>query len=313
MVVEDRLVETVLAEPAWRARRADHERRVDELTEGWRSRRTSGGSDPVDDFLFTYYRFRPGALRRWHPGATVALAGDTAEYRAQGYTAATVRGVEVTTLAPEVLAGLLPAARSVLALQRALLGRPRQHGCFGMHVWAMVYGQSQRELRHAAWPLRLPPDEVRAVVDRTGLRCTHFDAYRFFTEQAAPRNEHRLGGEDRATYEQGGCLHANMDLYKWSARLVRLVGSDLVRDSLELARDIRDLDMRAAPYDLRSLGRRPVRVETAQGRAEYVTGQRHLADRADVVRQRLVDALEVLLSRVGAGPAEEDACSTTAR
>ena len=58
-----------------------------------------------------------------------------------------------------------------------------------------------------------------------------------------------------------------MDLYKHAFRLTPMVGSDLVADCFELARDIRVLDMRAAPYDLADLGFEPVRIETARGQA----------------------------------------------
>ena len=47
------------------------------------------------------------------------------------------------------------------------------------------------------------------------------------------------------TFEQPGCLHAGMDLYKHAYRLTPLVASELVADCFELARDIRVLDMRA--------------------------------------------------------------------
>jgi hypothetical protein len=49
--------------------------------------------------------------------------------------------------------------------------------------------------------------------------------------------------------------------------------------------------MRASPYDLTGLGLDPVRVETAEGRTEYVRQQRTFAEHAAVLRGRLVDAL----------------------
>jgi hypothetical protein len=83
-----------------------------------------------------------------------------------------------------------------------------------------------------------------------------------------------------------------MDLYKWAYKLVPLVDSELVADCFALAREIRALDMRASPYDLAALGYQPVRVETPQGRAEYVAAQRAFAERAAALRTRLVDAIE---------------------
>src|SRR5690348_6514917 len=64
---------TVLDEQAWRALEATHAERTDAATAGHRARRTDGRRHPVEDFLFTYYPFSPGRLRRWHPGAGVAL------------------------------------------------------------------------------------------------------------------------------------------------------------------------------------------------------------------------------------------------
>ena len=83
-----------------------------------------------------------------------------------------------------------------------------------------------------------------------------------------------------------------MDLYKWAHKLVPAVSSDLVMDCFELARDIRVLDMRAAPYDLRELGYEPVQIETPGGKAEYAAAQRAFSARGQVLRGRLVDAMD---------------------
>ena len=89
------------------------------------------------------------------------------------------------------------------------------------------------------------------------------------------------GRDDRASFEQPGCLHAGMDLYKHAFRLTPMICSDLVADCFELARDIRVLDMRAAPYDLADLGFEPVRIETPEGKQEYAAAQRGFAERGD--------------------------------
>jgi hypothetical protein len=164
----------------------------------------------------------------------------------------------------------------------------------------MVYGLEQDEVRHEYVPLRLTPAEVRAVVDEQGLRCTHYDAFRFFTPDAVPLNEIEPTRATQPELDQPGCLHATMDLYKWSAKYAALVGSDLVADCFALALDARVLDMDAAPYDLSSLGREPVRVETPEGRAEYVRRQRELADRGAALRARLSGALAAALAALPA-------------
>jgi hypothetical protein len=54
--------------------------------------------------------------------------------------------------------------------------------------------------------------------------------------------------------------------------------------------------MRAAPYDLTSLGVEPLPVETATGKAEYAAAQRGFAERGAPLRARLVEACERLLA-----------------
>jgi hypothetical protein len=159
----------------------------------------------------------------------------------------------------------------------------------------MVYRQRPQDVRHSAWPLRLGAAGVAEVVEAQPLRCTHFDAYRFFTDPARPLNVHEPSRARVLDLEQGGCLHANMDLYKWAYQLSPLVPSELVADAFELARDVRGLDMRASPYDLSALGYEPVRIETPEGKAEYTAAQREFARRAAVLRQRLADLAATLL------------------
>jgi hypothetical protein len=118
--------------------------------------------------------------------------------------------------------------------------------------------------------------------------CTHFDAFRFFTPPARPLNRHELTRDAIGAFEQRGCLHANMDLYKWAFKLSPFTPSELVADCFELARDIREVDMRASPYDLRALGFPPIPVETADGRSEYERCQRLFAARAEPLRERIL-------------------------
>jgi hypothetical protein len=280
-----------LAAKEWRRRRADHERRVDGLVAGHLARRRDGSKHPVADFLFTYYTNRPGRLRRWHPGAGVLLID--AEPPGPEYVA--VPGGALLDHAA-LLARVGDAVVRIRKLLDATASRPGRFGCFGLHEWAMVYRQPADEIRHRAWPLRTDPDPV---VEAAQLRCTHFDAFRFFTQPARPRNEVTLSRADQVAFEQPGCLHANMDLYRWAYTLSPLVASELVVDCFELARDIRAVDMRASPYDLAALGYEPVRVETASGRAEYRRLQREFADRAAPLRAHLIAECDRLLSLGG--------------
>ncbi|WP_036569439.1 hypothetical protein [Nocardioides sp. URHA0032] len=269
----------------WEPRAAAHAARVDELVAPHLARREARVKHPVHDFLFTYYSQRPAQLRRWHPGYGVRL-GDAPPYAGlKGYDDGAVTAAYVASQRP-----LLVALRRLLA---ATAARPANFGCFGMHEWAMVYRAD--ETRHDR-PLRLGAAGTDAVVDSHRIACSHFDAYRFFTPAAAPLNSLSPSSSDRDAFEQPACLHAGMDLYKHAFRLTPMVSSDLVADCFELARDIRVLDMRAAPYDLTDLGFTPVRVETADGKAAYAAAQRSFAARGAPLRARLVAECDRLLS-----------------
>ena len=197
------------------------------------------------------------------------------------------------------LDAFLEARSDTVAFVRDLLnataGRPAHLGCFGLHEWAMVYHQTPDQVRHADWPLRLGPGGTDEVVEANQIQCSHFDAYRFFTARARPLNILVPTRNSQAAMEQPGCLHANMDLYKWAYKLSPAIPSALTLSCFELAREVRELDMRAAPYDLRTLGYEPVKIETAEGKALYVAAQRDLGARAQVLRSRLLDACDALL------------------
>jgi hypothetical protein len=288
----------LLQEHEWRARAATHAERVDAWTAPRLERARRGGTHPVDDFLFTYYPTRAGQLRRWHPGLGVGLVGAEELEGDAGYVATDVDGQRVTSVDPAHYARRRDGLAWVEGLVRSSADRPARLGCFGLHEWAMVYGLDQHEVRHESWPLRLTPAQIRSVVDENGLHCTHFDAFRFFTDEALPLNELEPTRATQPELDQPGCLHATMDLYKWAAKYDALVGSDLVADCFALAREARTLDMEAAPYDLGPLGYEPIRVETAEGRAEYVRRQRTLMGSAAPLRRRLGAALGEALAAV---------------
>jgi hypothetical protein len=145
-------------------------------------------------------------------------------------------------------------------------------------------------------PLRLGADGTDAVVESMPLRCSHFDAFRFFTPAAAPRNHGTPTRDSQADWEQPACLHANMDLYKWCYKLGPLAGSDLLLDCLQLAAEARELDMRASPYDLTDFGFEPIAVEEPAGRAEYARRQGVVAERAAPLRAALLERCEQLLN-----------------
>ena len=302
-------VSCVLDEPAWRERERRHHDRVDLLLAGHEARAARGERHPVEDFLFTYYSHRPGRLRRWHPGAGTALRGAGAQQFLARRDHVRVQASEgaLTETGPVVVldvAGFLArrgeAVRHVRALLAATARRPAHLGCFGLHEWAMAYRAGQDGVRHASWPLRLGGAGTDEVVEGSRIRCSHFDAFRFFTPAARPLNALQPRREDTVALEQPGCLHATMDLYKWAYKLSPAAPSELVADCFDLARDVRGLDMRASPYDFSGLGYGPVRVETPEGRARYVQEQRGFAERGAVLRDRLLEVCDALLGPASA-------------
>jgi hypothetical protein len=285
---------TFLDERDWTTREARHRARADEFLHAHRS--PGGAPHPVWDFLFTYYSLRPRQLRTWHPGFGTALAGNAAHRCLTRAGYGRVGGGVGVTL--EFLTAREQTVRFIADLLRATASRPARLNCFGLHEWAMVYRAPT--IRHPQVPLRLSPAETDGVVESMPLRCSHFDAFRFFTEPAVQRNAERLTRDGQVRAEQPGCLHASMDCYKWAFKLGPLVESELVMDALTLAADARELDMRASPYDLRDYGFEPIAIETPAGRAEYVRIQQHIAERAAPLRSALLDRCDLLLT-VAAG------------
>ncbi|HJP80403.1 MAG TPA: 3-methyladenine DNA glycosylase [Pseudonocardiaceae bacterium] len=276
----------VLAQDEWQAREATHEARVRQWTEPHRERKARGDKHPVLDFLFTYYSQRPARLVRWTPGIGVVLAGDAARVflRRPGFVE-TDDGVMVDpVLSPTRSA----TAQYIQRLLAATASRPPQLACFGLHEWAMVYRSAPDDVRHRDWPLRLCPAGTDAVVEGSTVRCGHFDAFRFFTPHAVARNTIQPTRATQPALEQPGCLHANMDLFKWAYKLDPYVPAELVADCFALALRVRELDMRASPYDLRALGYSPVPIETPQGRADYARRQAAFAHDAAPLRARLL-------------------------
>ena len=285
----------------WRVRRDRHQARVDAWIQPHLQRRQARQPHPVEDFLFTYYSHRPAALRRWHPGWGRVLGGTeaTSYLDQKGYvevSAGSATGASGVTLSRRYVASQRPLLSTLDTLLRATAGRPGHYGCFGMHEWAMVHGLDPSAVRHSSWPLRLGGAGTDEVVESHRVTCSHFDAFRFFTPSARPRNTLQPTRDDRPDFEQPGCLHAGMDLYKHAFRLSPMVCSDLVADCFELARDSRVLDMRASPYDLSALGYEPVRIETPEGKQEYAAAQRGFAERGAPLRARIMAECDRLLS-----------------
>jgi hypothetical protein len=289
--------EVIWSRAKWLSLAEAHHQRVSAHADAFVDRRSRGAKHPVHDFLFTYYSFAPAKLKQWVPphGVSLEVSATDLESRSWWQTDRfihergllrlnehrfTIREREFATWAAMLCA--------------RILGRAGRFSCYGLHEWAMVYRQSAEQVRHQGYELRLSPAELAAFVGSQPVCCSHYDAFRFFTPEARPLNVLQPTLDSRPDLEQSACLHANMDLFKWSSKLWPWTGSDLIGECFLLALEGRDLDMRASPYDLSTLGCEPVKIETAEGRVQYEREQRELAAKAAGLRQKLLDGCEKL-------------------
>lgn len=291
----------VLTRDQWGPLAAAHTARAHELLDDVIARTSRGVRHPIEDFLFDYYRLRPRQMMTWHPGVGVHLA-DAPEYADRRFYRV-VNGV--ASLDPtEFWAHRSNTVRRVITLESAVAANREFHGCFGMHEWAMVYGLEEHQTRHPQLHLRHDRRRIMEIVDDVGVRCSHYDAFRFFTPAACPLNALHPTRQGQAELDQAGCLHANMDLYKWAGKLSPAVGSSLLMATFELAREIREMDMAASSYDVRHLGHEPIPVETSAGRATYARAQREFTERARVLRAELVRTCHEIADTVRADKGE---------
>ena len=276
-----------LLKEVWQERVEKHRARVVEWVDPVLERRSRHTHHPVYDFLFEYYSFRPAQLLRWSPGPGVVLEGGEMTDGAGIWESA--GGGQQLKAFPENRRPFVDWAINFLSRTAA---RSPNYSCFGLHEWAMVYRQPA--IRHQAVPLRMGRPDLDAFVESQQLSCTHFDAFRFFSEKAKPRNSVKLERTLTAEMDQPACIHVNMDLYRFCYKVAPWIESELLADAFALARSARELDMRASPYDLTEFNFEPIPIETADGRAQYVRLQREIARSAEPIRERVLRAYQLI-------------------
>jgi hypothetical protein len=279
--------ERFLSKAVWQERAEKHQARVSAWVTPVLERRSRHERHPVYDFLFEYYSFRPALLLRWSPGPGVILEG--AEINDGAGIWENAGGRVRLKVFP---AGRRPFVDWTINFLRRSGNRLPNYSCFGLHEWAMVYREPH--VRHQKVPLRVSRADLDAFLESQQLSCTHFDAFRFFSEQAKPRNALQLERTLTAEMDQPACIHVNMDLYRFCYKIAPWIESELLADAFALARSARELDMRASPYDLSGLGFEPIPIETADGRAQYVRLQREIARLAEPIRQRVLTAYQII-------------------
>ena len=279
----------------------------------------SVNKNAIYNFLHTYYRFSTNTLMLYSVGQSLPfqLNDEEEDLKLLHPTFLRRRG---TSYVYEMVPGELPRARLAELIRyrevlRGTINNSPKFNCFGLHEWAMLYsggeGSAPRERHQKHASLRVSQAVVDDVVEGSSLKCTHFDAFRFFHSNAQPMNSPSpLTRQNQALNEQAGCIHSHMDLFKYAYTLYPLVSSDILQRALYLALRARTMDMAASPYEVSALVdeankvcapeervRSFYAVESAEGRKLYMTEQERLWAASKPVREDIFKVYECALQK----------------
>ncbi len=280
----------------------EHKRLISPFVNDFRYWRTRGQKHPVYDFLFSYYSFSTGQLLRWSPGtkSKIIYQPGTGEPSFPSLIEWPDH-VKISNNSEYVDIHLFPLKRKkflewALKYLRITLDRPPVFHCFGMHEWAMVYKADRRQ--HPETPFRVSENEISKFVESRQICCTHYDAFRFFTPSSSPLNKVQLRRDEVLEHDQAGCIHANMDLYKFGYKIAPFIPSNLLSRLFILAKNARLIDMKASPYDLSEYDVKPLKLETSDGVEQYVSEQKKIHDESVPLRKELIEVYESILSAI---------------
>jgi hypothetical protein len=294
MIAPSATYSQIITPEAWRSRVTSHEKRISFWVQDRRDRGAIGKKHPVYDFLFDYYSFRPSQLLRWSPGIGYILCdADQNSFAGAHEFTPSEQGLFLDVMTFPI--HRIKFLKWALQYLRSVQERPAQLGCFGLHEWAMLYKTDLP--RHSSVPLRLDSSEINEVCESLNIRCSHYDAFRFFTQDAVPLNIKKLTRETTTEDDQPGCIHVTMDLYRYAYKIAPYSSSELIADAFALAAKARAVDMRASPYDLSSFGFAAIEIETTAGRAAYIEMQKMLMEEAQVIRTQLIVEYQNLLQQ----------------
>ena len=318
-----------LPEPIWRELATKHVESMLELlypahasSSSLKNRVHLISKSPVYNFLHVYYRYSVMDLLAYSPGVNIRLEGcRESDIKHGAVSFDSVYKGEMPILSSKYLNtdesgsfygisseniksvkafDMSAMIHSKLVLEKTI-SKPPFYACFGLHEWAMMYsggkGATPLPRHQSGLDLRVKQETIDAVVEG-GVRCTHFDAFRFFHPQAKLMNiVNPISKSMQPDMEQPGCVHANMDLFKHAYTAYPLIDADLLRDCLRIAIAARKIDMRASPYSVSHIAgcEEAICVETVEGRKVYATEQEALANIAMPVRQRLLEAYNLAL------------------
>lgn len=164
----------------------------------------------IYNFIFQYYfSLNPKCLTHFSPGLNVELEdvdSDTATRCLAGVPSAYLPDRSAYLIDRDALpfpSSKVKTMSSVMQLLKAVDSRRPSLRCYGLHEWAMLYRSHITEANNESTvtklskfqslPLRVTAADIQRVLipdPAVGpiLRCTHYDAIRFFTEDAKGLN-----------------------------------------------------------------------------------------------------------------------------
>lgn len=187
-------------EPRWEADAREHSFTMNELLyphedvskSALRERQHQVSSHPIYNFVHTYYRFSAAELKRYSPGVDVELSLVSQANRDLLHSkyllpvsddSSDFKFVPPHPLKADGRHGWIALSRTRDILLKTM-SRPPQFACFGLHEWAMLYSNrsvASLDSRHQPQlDLRVSQEVIDDAVETLTLRCSHFDAWRFF-------------------------------------------------------------------------------------------------------------------------------------
>lgn len=167
-------------------------------------------ANPVYNFLISYYGLRGAKgvrrLSRYSPGMNVVMEGVSADDVPSHLSLKHLRfvggggGGGGKGGAFYTAEGLNSTAQ--LRWNKNLLEATQKRApitnCYGLHEWAMIYGNDNASPAPSAdyqkgLELRIPQSVVDRTVDSSNLRCSHLDALRMFSEKAKDEQANEFG------------------------------------------------------------------------------------------------------------------------
>jgi hypothetical protein len=265
---------------------------------------------PIYNFISSYYHFKPEILFQFSPDLETTLMfndeSDLVHLSKRGRSMCVDR-IHFDPTNMQFSSKQIEAFRKTHRILLSVHNRPPTLNCFGFHEWAMLYSEASSVDLKQDLPLRVSRESIRDVLMTNKLRCSHYDAFRFFTKDSMPLNtvNVNLSRMNQEISEQPGCVHVHMDMFKWSFKIFPFISSELLTDTLSLSLQARSLDMRASPYDLKACSNlgamfnpEPILVETPSGRRDYQKYQMELYAKSKPIREKLISAYSLFLSKI---------------